>query len=235
MKKIKGILFDFGGTIDTNGIHWSETIWLAYSEIKIAVKKSAYEKSYIYAERSLNSGLINQHTTFYDMLLQKIKLQLEFLKEEKYLITDEIEEISKKIAEKCYNRVKININEHKEVLIYLNSKYILGLVSNFYGNLKTVIKEFDLGNIFTKIIDSYDIGIRKPDPLIWEAGIKLLNLNYDETLVIGDSYINDIAPAKYLGCKAIWLKSKGWNNQNQFEHYSADKIINNLNDLKSIL
>ena len=31
MSSIKGIIFDYGGTIDTNGIHWSEVIWEQYS------------------------------------------------------------------------------------------------------------------------------------------------------------------------------------------------------------
>ncbi len=29
---IKGIIFDYGGTIDTGGDHWSEVIWHAYQE-----------------------------------------------------------------------------------------------------------------------------------------------------------------------------------------------------------
>ena len=28
--KIKGIIFDYGGTIDSNGMHWAEVIWRAY-------------------------------------------------------------------------------------------------------------------------------------------------------------------------------------------------------------
>ena len=25
--KVKGILFDYGGTIDSDGLHWAEVIW----------------------------------------------------------------------------------------------------------------------------------------------------------------------------------------------------------------
>lgn len=235
MNNLKGILFDFGGTIDTNGIHWSEMIWMAFDDNKIGVKKSAFEKAYVFAESSLNKAGIDNKTTFYKMLYEKINLQLDFLQKEKYLFCDNTGKISQKLTDTCYNKVQNTIEEQKEVLIYLKSKYKLGLVSNFYGNLNTVIKEFKLENIFTKIIDSHDIGIRKPDPLIWEAGIKLLELGFDKTLVVGDSYTNDIAPAKCLGCKAIWLKGKSWHNHHQFEHYSADKIIGSLKELKSIL
>lgn len=235
MNDIKAILFDFGGTIDTNGIHWSEMIWIAYEKNNVCIKKTAYEKAYIYAERSLNTGKIKSNTTFHEMLIEKISLQFNFLHIEKYLTNEYSDNIIKKITDTCYNEVKSNIKNQIEVLSYLKSKYSLALVSNFYGNLKTVINEFELTDYFSVIIDSHDIGIRKPDPLIWEAGLKLLDMPYEQTVVVGDSYINDIAPAKYLGCKAIWLKGRSWHNQNQFEHYSADKIINNLNELKTIL
>ena len=28
LDKVKGILFDYGGTIDSNGMHWAEVIWM---------------------------------------------------------------------------------------------------------------------------------------------------------------------------------------------------------------
>lgn len=235
MENIKGVLFDFGGTIDTNGVHWSEMIWMSYEADKIAVKKTAYEKAYVYAERSLNTREISENTTFYELLTKKLNQQLMYLINEKYLVCDSIEQTVKELVDACYEKVKHNINEQKDVLIYLKSKYKLALVSNFYGNLKTVVAEFGLENIFTQIVDSHIIGIRKPDPLIWEASLKLLGLKAEETLIVGDSYINDIAPAKYLDCKAIWLKGKSWHDQNQFDHFSADRIIYNLSELQIIL
>ena len=29
-ESIKGLIFDYGGTLDTNGIHWSEVLWEMY-------------------------------------------------------------------------------------------------------------------------------------------------------------------------------------------------------------
>ncbi len=36
---IKGIIFDYGGTIDSRGIHWSEVIWDAYVACGVKVDK----------------------------------------------------------------------------------------------------------------------------------------------------------------------------------------------------
>jgi len=235
MENTKGILFDFGGTIDTNGIHWSEMIWMAYEANKIAVKKHNYEKSYVYAERSLNTRKILETTSFYEMLLQKIQLQLQYLEKETYIENNQIEFIAKQLVDYCYEMVKANIIKQKDVLLYLKGKYKLGLVSNFYGNLNTVVNEFGLQGIFTEIVDSQIHGLRKPDPMLWQAALRLLDLKAEETVIVGDSYINDIAPAKYLACNAIWLKGKSWHDQSQFEHFSADRIIYSLNELLIIL
>ena len=29
---IKGIIFDYGGTLDTRGDHWSEVLWQGYEQ-----------------------------------------------------------------------------------------------------------------------------------------------------------------------------------------------------------
>jgi putative hydrolase of the HAD superfamily len=54
-----------------------------------------------------------------------------------------------------------------------------------------------------------------------------------ETAVAGDSYGNDIVPAKELGCSTIWLKGKGWNEPENTG--SADFIITSLIQILKIL
>ena len=40
--KIKGIIFDYGGTIDSNGMHWAEVIWMAYQAEEVPVSKDIF-------------------------------------------------------------------------------------------------------------------------------------------------------------------------------------------------
>ena len=30
LKNIQGVIFDYGGTIDTNSCHWAEVLWTVY-------------------------------------------------------------------------------------------------------------------------------------------------------------------------------------------------------------
>lgn len=49
--EIKGIIFDYGGTIDSRGVHWSEVIWDGYRESGITVDKETFREAYVHAER----------------------------------------------------------------------------------------------------------------------------------------------------------------------------------------
>ena len=53
MNSIKGIIFDYGGTIDTNGTHWGEVIWDAYQVTGVNVSKELFREAYIHGERTL--------------------------------------------------------------------------------------------------------------------------------------------------------------------------------------
>lgn len=53
LSKVKGLIFDYGGTLDTGGDHWSEIIWDAYRQAGVAVSKPEFREAYVYAEREL--------------------------------------------------------------------------------------------------------------------------------------------------------------------------------------
>ena len=108
----------------------------------------------------------------------------------------------------------------------------LVLVSNFYGNIETVLEDFGIRRFFGAIIESAVLGIRKPDPRIFEHGVKALGLLPEETLVIGDSYRKDIVPAESIGCQAIWLKGKGWTEEEDAQiHPNTIKHLGEVLDI----
>ena len=81
-ENIKGIIFDYGGTLDTNGVHWSEVIWEMYQKEQIAVTREQFRESYVYAERELaRQPLIRPEHTFMDVLRTKIDIETLYLME----------------------------------------------------------------------------------------------------------------------------------------------------------
>ena len=78
--KIRGIIFDYGGTLDTRGDHWSEVIWDGYQQCGIAIDKPSYRDAYVYGERALAvNPIVTPEFHFIDILREKFQLQLQFL------------------------------------------------------------------------------------------------------------------------------------------------------------
>ncbi|MDR1632712.1 MAG: HAD family hydrolase [Dysgonamonadaceae bacterium] len=170
---------------------------------------------------------------FKNVLLKKTELQLQWLKDEGFLPANYNSlEYSFAISNQCYNFVLAVLNNARPVLEKLVVQYPLALVSNFYGNIETVLKDFGIRSYFGEVIESSVVGIRKPDPAIFALGVKRLGLKPEEVAVIGDSYKKDIFPAEQIGCRTIWLKGAGWDGD---EQGTADFIITDFRELKTLL
>lgn len=52
--------------------------------------------------------------------------------------------------------------------------------------------------------------------------------------MIGDSYTKDIIPAKTVGCKAVWLKGEGW-NEDTYDEKLPDAVITDITQLTDLL
>lgn len=232
--RIKGLIFDYGGTLDTGGDHWSEIIWSAYQHEEVAVSKAEFREAYVYGERELarERHILPAHD-FHDMLLIKMKIELQWLVEQGLMSPDAVDSKAAAIAGECYESAKKSVEAAKPVLDKLSEKYPIVLVSNFYGNIETVLQDFGVRRYFQAIIESAVLGVRKPDPRIFEHGVKALGLLPAEVLVIGDSYRKDIEPAEKLGCQAIWLKGKGWTAEEDAQLYP--NTIMKLSEVLQIL
>ncbi|MCD8166607.1 MAG: HAD family hydrolase [Bacteroides sp.] len=230
---IKGIIFDYGGTIDTNGHHWGEVLWNAYCRLGIEVSYEQFWDAYVYGERTMGKmPLVKPEDDFYQTLLIKTKLEIGYLIEHDFLPdTGLIDSYPEKISSVCDQHVKEIIAQARPVLECLAAKYPLMLVSNFYGNVKQALTTYGIDHYFIHIIDSTLVNCRKPDPAIFHHAFEILGLPVGEILMIGDTLKNDIHPARNLGCKTIWIKPE----INGDEPDEADITITNFATLQQIL
>lgn len=232
--KIKGIIFDYGGTLDTGGRHWSEVLWDGYRQAGVEVDKAEFREAYVYAERELARTLhILPAHDFHDMLDIKVRIELEWLAQQGLFSPDEVEAKGKEIARICYDFARKTVHASEPVLQALSEKYPLVLVSNFYGNIETVLEDFGIRKYFKDIIESAVLGIRKPDPRIFEHGVKSLGILPEQTLVIGDSLRKDIEPAESLGCQVLWIKGEGWTKEE--DEQTHPNTIYALEEAKAVL
>lgn len=231
MSSIKGVIFDYGGTIDTNGIHWGEVIAAQYIEAGIEIGRELYRNAYVHGERTLaKHPIIAPEDTFHTLLRKKIAIQFE------YLITETgsprfTQKVAEQIADRCYDKVKETLSRSRAIVEELSRQYPMVLVTNFYGNMPVVLKEFGLDTCFKTIIESSVVGIRKPDPALFALGVEALQLPAEEVVVIGDSYRKDIHPSSTLGCRTVWLKNICWEEEPIIEGHSPTAIIGDITQL----
>ena len=226
---IKGYIFDYGGTLDTGGQHWGKVIWHAYERQQVPVSEEAFRDAYVHAERTLGKNpIIQPDFTFYKTIETKIRIQLEFLKEQNYVSS--VSSYLKSLTDSLYEATVKETAKSREVLLQLKQQYPMVLVSNFYGNIATVLKEFKLDGIFDTIIESAVVGVRKPDPQIFTLGVEALGMQPDEVVVVGDSMDKDIIPAGKAGCHTVWFKGEGWTND-PVDESPAGKVITDLTQL----
>ncbi len=228
-RMIKGYIFDYGGTLDTGGNHWGKVLWHSYVKNHVLVKEEDFRTAYVYAERALAANrIIQPASTFRDTLSKKIQLQMRSLNENCGL--ENTETLQAKVLDDVYSFAKNNTAHSAKVLKQIKKQCPIVLVSNFYGNIKTVLQEFGFDGLFGGIVESATAGVRKPDPMIFTLGVEKLGIRPSETMVVGDSYDKDIIPAAKAGCMTTWIKGEGW-TEDDVENPIADRIIHDLSEL----
>ena len=227
---IKGYIFDYGGTLDTGGHHWGKVIWHAYERQQVPVSEAQFREAYVHGERTLGKNpIIQPDFTFRRTLEEKLRLQIEFLNgplQNRQIVNRQIVNV----LDDLYAQTCEQTSHSREVLLRLKEHYPMVLVSNFYGNIATVLKEFQLDGIFDTIIESAVVGVRKPDPRIFTLGVEALGLKPEEVVVVGDSIDKDIIPARQAGCQTVWFRGEGWTDD-PVDESVPDCIITDLRDL----
>ena len=209
---IKGIIFDYGGTLDSRGVHWSEVLWQGYQQAGVPIDKTTFRTAYVEAERALaRERIILPQDNFHTLLSKKVALEISFLPEQPDEQTRDC--WVERIAAYCDNAACTCIEEARPMLEQLQEHYPMMLVSNFYGNIDEVLRSYGIRHLFKGIIESAVVGVRKPNPTLFKLGVDALEMDPDEVLVVGDSLRKDIEPAEQLGCQVLWLKGKGWTDE----------------------
>lgn len=210
----EAIIFDYGGTLDSDGMHWGKRIWHAYQKCGVPVDEALFREAYVHAERTLaKNPIIQKDDDFTATLCKKLTIEMDYLSER---VEDfDPDEWLDDVLDTLIEATEESTNLSGEVMRELFGDYVKKgktiLVSNFYGNINAVLRQFGLEGYFSQVIESAVVGVRKPDPEIWRMGLRALGVtDASKVLVIGDSYDKDIIPAHEIGCDTLWFMGEGW-------------------------
>ena len=115
------------------------------------------------------------------------------------------ERVIARVADRFLDDAHRHLQRNQALLARLRARYRLGLVSNFYGNLETVCHNTAILSLFGVIVDSVRAGFSKPDPRIFLRALEGLGVTAPDATFVGDSAARDMAGARGLGMRHIWL------------------------------
>jgi len=115
------------------------------------------------------------------------------------------ERVIARVADRFLDDAHRHLRRNQALLARLRARYRLGLVSNFYGNLETVCHNTAILSLFGVIVDSVRAGFSKPDPRIFMRALDGLGVAPLDATFVGDSAARDMAGARALGMRHIWL------------------------------
>jgi HAD superfamily hydrolase (TIGR01549 family) len=225
-KNIQAVFFDYGGTLDADGVAWKERFYPLYLKNGINISFEDFTSAYYPADDSMVGGdtlLFSLKETIYEQV-RRVLMHLEIYNKE----------MNEKIAEEFYQNSCDKIEENKKILTVLKKKYRLGIISNNYGNLKHICNETGLTPLMDVITDSTLVGFTKPDKRIFSYALNALNVKPVNTIMIGDSLWRDMKGAKAIGMKHIFLVSQ--KNHNTISSCCPDDpVINKMSELLELL
>lgn len=239
------LLFDYGGTLDTAARHWNYVLLDSYQYVANnldsqlhRVEGAVWREAYVHGERTLAQKVIILPTdNFHTLLQKKVRIELDYLRLTQVLtLTDERTTLlTKAIADHCNTIAQRHAHESRAVLETLQERgYSFILVTNFYGNISAVLQSYGLSQFFPHIVESAVVGLRKPNPAIWQKGVEVSGVSASNCIAIGDSFNKDILPAREVGCSTIWFKGEEWEEKHYDENIPTH-IITRLTDLLHLL
>ena len=234
---IRALLFDYGGTLDTCGVHWFKMLRDVWERASICPENQLARDAYVYAERKLSEpGVVDAEDDFRDLLIKKLRLELAYLREHGCPFPAGVspETLSAHLADELDARVQRNLQTVRPMLRQFRKHYKILLVSNFYGNLPAVLARYGLNLLFDEVLESAAVGLRKPEPALWQLAVSATGCQPGECLVIGDSLKNDIIPAASLGCRTIWLNPELEKTPSE-SHISPDFMVCNYQELERVV
>jgi len=101
-------------------------------------------------------------------------------------------------------------NNAIEVLEYLKEKYMMHIITNGFEEVQfKKLRNSNLLPFFDKIITSEKVGVKKPNPKIFQYAMDISGASSNESIMIGDNFEADILGAINVGMQAIFCEFNG--------------------------
>jgi putative hydrolase of the HAD superfamily len=197
---IRAILFDMGGTLDGDGLHWLERFLTLYKSFGQDLPRESIRAAFDEAERKSAQDETIASSNLAQMIGLHVKWQLAHLG-----LQDPA--LERHLTEGFITPVRAAAADNAQLLVSLVDRgFQLGVVSNGCGNVEKLCADLGYAPFLSLIVDSRHVGLFKPDPAIFFHAAHKLGGDPAAILMVGDSFERDVVPAKNAGLKTAWLE-----------------------------
>lgn len=193
MNAPRAILFDFGGTLDADGVTWKDRF---RSMAGVAGPSERFDRAYYAADDAL-VGTIPRDLSFRETVDRLSRNLVRELGWEDHR--------AEPLAGLFFDASRSKAEASREILEQLSRRFRLGIVSNFYGNLEQVCDDFGISKHVGVMVDSAVVGFEKPDPRIFRAALGALGVAPEQAIFVGDSLPRDMEGARGLGMAHVYV------------------------------
>ena len=245
MATITALLFDFGGTLDGSA-HWLDRFLSSYRAAEIEISRAELDPAFEHATRiAYGASRIVARFGMTDLVRFLVGHQFEYLRKSG---PDTLRTILggsgaagrhrfvEGVTNSFVRETSAGLAHSRDVIVTLKSRFKMGVVSNFYGNLDVILADAKLDRFFDVVADSSRVGIFKPQAGIFEAALEKMHCAPESTAMIGDSLAKDCAPAHKLGMRTVWLRTteSQWGDDASQPVTAADITIRSIDEVAQI-
>ncbi|MGH6796838.1 MAG: HAD family hydrolase [Roseiarcus sp.] len=206
MQAIETLLFDFGGTLDSDGVAWKDRFHALYRAEGLDLSAEAFAPAFYAADDALAGALAPTIGLKETVDALAANLDGELARRGAGTGQEGIDGVrGRRVASRFLSEMSAAFARNRPVLETLGERYRLGVVSNFYGNLEAACESSGLAPLFAVMTDSQRVGAEKPEPAIFHAALAALRAAPETTVMVGDSLRRDCEGARRAGMGFIWI------------------------------
>lgn len=247
---IRGVTFDWWHTI-------AETPWPDYDahmrRIRVERIRDAFSDRGLVVEPEALYRAYDRHT---DLLIEKWRDHVDLSGEEQIHAflefagldaadPDLLDALAASFGDAIRSKLPILYPHIGPTLAALKARgYRVGLISNTgrtWGRfLRPIQDDLGIGKYFDDRIFSDELGVRKPEPVIFERALEHLELRPAETVHVGDDLVADVSGSRRIGMRAVWFdvghdSEHAVHDPNAAEADTPDAVIHDHRELLEVL
>ncbi len=197
---IQALLFDMGGTLDGDGLHWLDRFVDLYAAAGESFPRERLRAAFDDAERRAGVDEVMLRAPLAEMVARHLTWQFA------HLGLDD-PRLRAQLADRFVEQVRDAARANVGLLSTLKARgFALGIVSNGCGNVDVLCHDLGYMPYLSVVVDSRRVGLSKPDPAIYLCAAGRLGLPPSAIMMVGDSFDRDVMPARAVGMKTAWLR-----------------------------